>query len=322
MEVEILENEIVDKDNNDDAAANVLLCKGRFDRSRWEIGHNTASIEFPMLWYDYNQCIRADVDIKRGLVRLHEHTELTVVELLIELPILRGRLDTNLLDWSTLKVLVLANRVRVTIEHKNKRVGWMNTVDLYTAGLYADKNAFESAWSSILKIAFDELPINHEERRRELSGVFPFDRDLLDLVVEKEAHLVFQDPARRQKKWSHGACRYALFAIHWRAFNDRATNRGGDATMMLERILRECDLDAEEVTSMVEFGLAHKYSMDRDCYMVNPEVWMACREQNTVVHRSIVERFDLDPGTMDVYHFGYLPLADVPIIDNVLRTRS
>jgi hypothetical protein len=81
---------------------------------------------------------------------------------------------------------------------------------------------------------------------------------------------------------------------------------------MLERLLNECDLDAEEVTSMVQNGLAHKYTIEHvgiHCYMVDPEVWIACREQNVVVHRSIVERFDLELGTIDVYNFGHLPDA-------------
>ena len=163
------------------------------------------------------------------------------------------------MDWKTLKVSTALHpfsQICVKINHKNKSVARRNTVNLYTAGLNADKNAFESAWSSILKIAFDELPINHEERRRELSDVFPFDRDLLDLVVENEAHLVFQDPAKRQKKWSHGACFYAFFAIHWRAFNDRGTSMGRDAVTMLERLMNECDLDANNMMCMVENGLA------------------------------------------------------------------
>ena len=195
MDVEILENEIVDDD--DDVVSNILVCKGRFARSRWNIRCEEAVIEFPLLWIDN---LHVYVDIKRGLVRLHGRTELMVVEIRIELPILWGRLDTNLLDWRTLKATNLYNnRIRMSIEHKNNSVWKRHTLDLYDAR--NDKNAWESAWSLILETAFEELPINHTDRCRELSHVLPLNRNLLDLVVEKEARLVLEDSARRREPW-------------------------------------------------------------------------------------------------------------------------
>jgi hypothetical protein len=154
-------------------------------------------IEFPLLWIE---SLEVDVDIKRGLVRLHGRTELMAVRIRIELPILRGRLDANLLDWRTLKATNLYNnKIRMSIEHKNNSVWQRHTHDLYKAR--NDKNAWDSAWSSILETAFEELPINHNDRCRELSDVLPLDRNLLDLVVEKEARLVLEDSARRREQW-------------------------------------------------------------------------------------------------------------------------
>jgi hypothetical protein len=204
--------------------------------------------------------VNADFDIKRWLVRLHKRTELEFVDIQIELPIIPGRLDTNLFVWQTLKVEISTNMITMTIDHKNKCVWDKHITNLCTAGSNADKDAWETAWSLMMETAFDELQINHAERCQELSDVLPLDRHLLDLVVEKEAHLAFPT-VRRQNMNFRYACWKALQTVNFCAFVHIGSSKGRDATWMLEQLLLELDREIDPISRRALKDLCFKRSL-------------------------------------------------------------
>ena len=293
-------------------ATGKIWCTGELPSSDWEKPKRTDRLKRCMYvpymgMYDE---IHVDVDKARCTVRLWATSDAVSLDILVHLPDDRCAVVGELYAHECPALIRPGSWLVLSLPSR----WWSLTRQLSVAGLEADEGAWAATWAAIRRLAIEELPAAADCRVREVSAATGLPDDVARIVVGRETLALFEDPATRAAGWSRGACATALWAVQecaWKAWTHAGApngEAGRAAGRLMEQLLAECDIGADEALEMVKFGLSR---CERVKTSIDETVWAVVDNdecgRRLFVHRSIMDRFALQ-APIAVTTFEWMPL--------------